>query len=601
MRLEIQGRPTDREVAWRRLGDTDFLNRAAKAGRVEMKLAAVPGSASRLTGELSGPLGIKLPFVETRNGWVRHRWFRQEREFQRGPIARSAFLLVLEPDGDLVRPTLTLEVEPSSRLLSPLMSTLVDGYRTGWQKVVDALPAPGVRPPPALVRPLGGNTEAALARWARTTPKPVVDAVRDLLLHERDHALRQLRAFAVADRFGLDRMDTLVGMLRGVPAGVLEMYWSVRCPRCSGEVAAASSLSDIADHAACTSCNVEFSTDLAESVEVVFAPHPSVAPRVAEKFCTMFPSGAPELFATLPLQAGQDASESLEVPAGAVFRVGPGGDAPDATLEVVPDGQREVVFTVGAGAAAPRFQVAPGALQVRVHNATSSDQRVLVARGRDTTQVVSASLVASLPEFRRELGTEVLARNVRIGTRAVCLLFTDLSGSTAMYEELGDAKAFALVRDHFDVLLAVLEAHHGTLVKTIGDAVMASFDTMEHAVRAALEMREAFDRFVAGREGLHTLPRLNVGVHYGAALAVHTDAAGLDWFGRTVNLAARAQSAARDGALVLTEVVAADPLVAALVAPLEAHADWIEVDLKGIGMTRLRRIRRDTSVRGPGG
>ncbi len=603
MRLEIHGRRTDPELAWRRLGDTDLLNRSASAGQITTVLTPVPGGAARISGVLSGPFGVGLPFVETKNGWVRHQWFRQEREFQRGPVARSAFLLSFERDGDGVRPQLTLELEPSSWLLRPVLGPVLEGYRKGWQKVVDSLPAPGVLAPPVLTRTLSESSAAALTRWRRAAPTPVVDAVQELLLHERDHALRQLRAFAVADQFGLDRMETLVGMLRSVPAGVLEMYWSVRCPRCSGEVGAATTLSDLADHAACTSCAVQFDTDLSTSVEVVFAPHPAVAPRVAEKFCTMFPSGAPELFATLPVPQGQEVREEVALPAGAVFAVGPGGQRPDALVEVVPGGVSELALDLSPSPdpAPLRFQVAPGALRVRVGNHTPADQRVIVARGRDSTQVATAALVATLPEFRRELGTDVLSKNVRIGTRAACLLFTDLSGSTAMYEELGDAKAYGLVRDHFEVLGSVIEAHRGVLVKTIGDAVMASFHSAADGVAAALEMRAKFDAFVEARPGLVRLPRLNVGVHVGAALAVHTDTHGMDWFGRAVNLAARAQGAARDGALVLTEPTCEDPVVQRLLAPLGQLTDTIEVDLKGIGPTRLRRIRRDRAERGEHG
>ena len=56
----------------------------------------------------------------------------------------------------------------------------------------------------------------------------------------------------------------------------------------------------------------------------------------------------------------------------------------------------------------------------------------------------------------------------------VVLLFTDLKGSTSMYEALGDGAAYNLVRDHFDYLTNLIERHGGVLVKTIGDAVMAA-------------------------------------------------------------------------------------------------------------------------------
>lgn len=598
VRLELEGRRSDPDVAWRRLGDSDFLNRLANAGALRYEVVATPGGAPRVEGTLPGPFGVSIPFVEVRSGWVRRRWFRQDRSFARGLVAESRFLLTLEPDGDGVRPVMSLEIEPRIGIFGALLGGMVDGYRQAWRRILDALPAPGTSAEPAWTRPIAEPTAAALDRWGRAAPGAVVAAVRHLLLHARDRELRRLRAFAVADRYGLDRMETLVAMLRAVPAGVLELYWSVRCPRCSGEVAASSTLSDLPDHAACPSCRIAFDADLSSSVEVVFAPHPTIAPRVTESFCTYFPSGAPELYATIPLSPGQSAAETVEVPAGAVFRAGPGGDLPDVAVEVLPGGGREVVLDLGAADPVPARQpVAPGAVQLRVTNRTEVDQRVILALAEGSTQIVPASLVATLPEFRRELGPEVVSNRVRVGSRRVCLVFTDLSGSTALYEEIGDAAAFAFVRDHFDALTEVVVAHRGVVVKTIGDAVMASFDAPADGVRASLEMRARLDAFTASRPGLRARPRLNVGVHAGTALAVHTDALGLDWFGRTVNLAARAQGAAKDGALVLTEAVCEDAAVAEVLAPVEPLADWIEVDLKGIGITRLRRLRRPDDER----
>jgi class 3 adenylate cyclase len=228
-------------------------------------------------------------------------------------------------------------------------------------------------------------------------------------------------------------------------------------------------------------------------------------------------------------------------------------------------------------------------VKLAVRNASGDAQRVILADAGERPGSVPASLVATLAEFRRELGTQVLAPDVRIGTRSVALLFTDLSGSTAMYQAVGDAKAYALVRDHFRLLGDVIGEHGGVVVKTIGDAVMASFHAPGDAFEAALEMRTAFDGWIAG-QGVDPVPRLNVGLHVGPALAVHSDAAGLDWFGSTVNLAARAQGAARGGELVMTAEVRADRRVDEALrthglAPAEFRAE-----LKGIGSAVLYKL-----------
>ena len=233
--------------------------------------------------------------------------------------------------------------------------------------------------------------------------------------------------------------------------------------------------------------------------------------------------------------------------------------------------------------------VRTGPVSVAVVNDGPSHERVILASHGTAAPVVPASAVAMLPEFRRQFGPAALAPHVRITARSVALLFTDLSGSTAMYEAIGDAEAYGIVRDHFRILEDVIDAHRGLRVKTIGDAVMASFSSARDAFGAALEMRRAFDASIATR-ALDPVPRLNVGLHVGPALAVHTDAAGLDWFGRTVNLAARAQGAARDGALVFTDPVLDDPGVRGTLDALGLVPEPFEAELKGFGTVRLHRL-----------
>jgi class 3 adenylate cyclase len=132
----------------------------------------------------------------------------------------------------------------------------------------------------------------------------------------------------------------------------------------------------------------------------------------------------------------------------------------------------------------------------------------------------------------------------------VALLFTDIQGATALYERMGDMKAFGLVRQHFGVLREVIAAHRGALVKTIGDAVMASFHDPPDAVRAALDMRDQIRRFndSAGED----LIALKIGAHAGPCIAVTLNER-LDYFGQAVNLAARAQETASANEVCVTD------------------------------------------------
>src|SRR5438067_468744 len=97
-------------------------------------------------------------------------------------------------------------------------------------------------------------------------------------------------------------------------------------------------------------------------------------------------------------------------------------------------------------------------------------------------------------------------------------LFSDLKGSTQLYDRVGDLVAFDLVRAHFRVLNEIVASEAGAVVKTIGDAVMATFPTPDRALAAALRMRDAMLNLSGEHKGEHLL--LKIGIHEGPCLAV---------------------------------------------------------------------------------
>jgi len=136
----------------------------------------------------------------------------------------------------------------------------------------------------------------------------------------------------------------------------------------------------------------------------------------------------------------------------------------------------------------------------------------------------------------------------------VAILFTDLKGSTAMYAERGDPRAYRLVRDHFAILGEAIDRNNGALVKTIGDAVMASFASGADAVRAAFESQA---ELCARARDMGGELVLKAGVHAGACLAVKLNDR-LDFFGGAVNTAARVQGLSRGNDVVVSDEVLVD-------------------------------------------
>lgn len=166
--------------------------------------------------------------------------------------------------------------------------------------------------------------------------------------------------------------------------------------------------------------------------------------------------------------------------------------------------------------------------------------------------------VALLPEFTQLFKDQTLSSRESLAVRTLTILFTDIAGSTQLYERLGDARAYNLVRAHFDVLFEAVHASQGQIVKTIGDSVMAAFALPDCAVRAALIAQRDIAQFNARQKVEEGRILIKIGIHSGPAIVVTLNDH-LDYFGTMVNQAARIQKQSRSEETLLSETVYTDP------------------------------------------
>jgi class 3 adenylate cyclase len=170
---------------------------------------------------------------------------------------------------------------------------------------------------------------------------------------------------------------------------------------------------------------------------------------------------------------------------------------------------------------------------------------------------LTAKRLLSNQTFRDIYRSDTLDVDQGLKITSLTFLFTDLKGSTELYERVGDIVAYDLVRQHFRVLNEIVASQGGAVVKTIGDAVMATFPTPDRALAAALRMRDSV-------RALKKDLLIKIGIHEGPCLAVTLNDR-LDYFGQTVNIAARVQGLATERAIYATKPVVDHPQVARLI------------------------------------
>ncbi|MGD9744240.1 MAG: adenylate/guanylate cyclase domain-containing protein [Dongiaceae bacterium] len=220
-------------------------------------------------------------------------------------------------------------------------------------------------------------------------------------------------------------------------------------------------------------------------------------------------------------------------------------------------------------------------------NRTGREATLILEDRRWLKDVLTADRITTIQAFRDLFASDVLRPGDDVGIAEITLMFSDLKGSTAFYERVGDARAYGLVREHFAFLAGIVREHEGAIVKTIGDAVMAAFFDPAAAIRAAIAIqRRAADFNAAMGEGAVVI---KLGLHVGPCIAVTLNDR-LDYFGSTVNLAARLQGQSRGGDIVISEALAEEPGVRALLAPFAPAEESAMVR----GFDRPARFRRLT-------
>src|SRR3979490_2916363 len=453
------------------------------------------------------------------------------------------------------------------------------------------------------------DTQAQFAVLKQTADPAVADAIVHLIEHGKDHELNRVNVLDFARRTGLDEERVISGFLHASRLGLFELTWNVLCPGCGGVLDAHSTLKSLRHddyHCGLCACGYEASVD--EQVEVAFTVSPRVR-RIAahdpntlpvwEYFKQVFWSSGVDLnkesFAaltdevtldTLELPPHQKAGMSLQLPGEFIIVFEPVTHAAQfIDVQGEPTKERQHLSLVYNKTPTPTggtITLRPGPLRLAPNNQAGVRVLPSVFVAADALHhligkrkpFLTAKRMLTNQTFRDVFKADNLNIDQRLKITSLTFLFTDLKGPTALYERVRDLAAFDLVRAHFHALLEIISSERGAVVKTIGDAVMATFIRPEHAIMAGPRVRAAMDTLNVerGRDDLV----IKIGIHEGPCLAVMLNER-QDYFGQTVNIAARVQGLSTSHAIHITGPVIDAPAVAAIldkeaITPIQKQA-----------------------------
>lgn len=417
----------------------------------------------------------------------------------------------------------------------------------------------------------------------------IVNHLIEIISASDDLTLSRIRPYALADYWSVSRRKTLETFLIATREGLLDFRWDLLCPLCRGAKFTANSLSKIQSQVHCDSCHIDFTVNFDRSVELTFRPNSSIRKIDAAEFCIAGPQVTPHVTIQqlLPAKTERKVNPLLEKGRYRLRTLQLDG----GTFAVVNDeGMREVIFSATLnGWNNEEIAFHPKATIV-FRNETSQEQLFIFERMEWNDQAATAADVTSLQLFRDLFANEALRPGEQISVGSLAILFTDLRGSTKMYKEIGDAPAFGRVMQHFDVLKEAIANEEGAIIKTMGDAVMAVFKRPANAMRAVIEAQIALKK-----KSISTVPLiLKAGIHFGPSIAVNLNDK-LDYFGSTINLAARLVDASQGNDILISRNVFNDPEVKELLRKQSCTTQELFINLKGFGAEefQLQRIEMD--------
>jgi class 3 adenylate cyclase len=589
------------EQLWTLIADTNRFNRDAGLPRVEkVEGASVKKGRRRLR---LFRFGMPVEWEEQPFEWVKPFRFGVVRKYFKGPVSEIKIRAELMPKDEGTHLVYEIWARPKNaigRTAIPFQFGVISQRSfakafNDYDKILSSREEPPLYQKTNVQFTTGGRERLEAVKQKLIEEKANKDCVKRLiqvLTEGDDLTVSRIRPHEVADYFHLSRRDMLETCLLATRHGILDLQWDTICPHCRGAADTGKSLKDLNSNSYCDSCNIDFNVNFDASVELTFVPNAAVRNVERQMFCVGGPQVTPHIIAQQLLKADEERVLRLPMEEGR-YRVRASNLHGGKFFVVTDKGNSSVLFKAeNEGWSDEETELNIDA-ELKLENKTNEEQLFVIERMKWNEQAATAAEVTALQVFRDLFANEALRQGELISVGTLTIFFTDLKGSTKLYRDIGDAPAFGRVMKHFDVLRDCIAEYNGALVKTIGDAVMAVFKRPVDALKAIFKAQELLAHPTDG-----SLPlRLKVGVHTGHAIAVTLNER-LDYFGGTINMAARLEGLSDGEDVIISPSVFADPEVKAMIES-EFSAESFTMQLKGFDEEdfELYRVRPLSVVR----
>ncbi len=543
--------------------------------------------------------GKNHTFKESPFEWEYPNWYQVTRDFHTSPIKKMWYRVSISPKTkNISRVTYELEINArnliSKVILEPYLNLATKrGLNKSFQNIKERIKQSSVKYK-AIADPIkkfDAHTENLSVLLEKTqSSEEFKRAVEFAILHWPESELLAIRPYVFADAFDLPRKDTLIHFLSATVAGIFELEWRMFCPSCHGSAEQSEHrLSDLRGDAYCPACHISYEALFDKGIEATFTPKPSVRNVSGEVFCTGGPKETRHILFQKILQANEEYSFKMNLKPG-IYGLFSKGFELESQIELVSKTNQDPENDIRLNQKKPDTSrvMCEQNQNLRIINGDEITQ-IQLHHITDLSDIATAAEVTTIPEFRKRFSSQLIQSGERFGVSNIVILFTDLRESTKLYSSLGDVEAISRIQQHFGILRKGVEQKHGSVIKTIGDAVMGIFHTPADAIMGCYQI---INEIHADNKNFEIPLNLKMGLHCGEAFALTYDEK-IDYFGSTINFCSRLEKLTEQHHLVITEALYHKTGIATVLKEVADDVSEFEHVIKGISSEpqKLYKVR----------
>jgi class 3 adenylate cyclase len=362
-----------------------------------------------------------------------------------------------------------------------------------------------------------------------------------------------IRPINLALKWKLPQKQVIEACMQAMVVGLLEMRWEILCPQCRVVKVNSAGLHDIPKSVHCSSCCIDFGLDFNENIEMIFFPAQWLRQVNSTTYCMLSPRLTPQITAQIRIHPNHEKIIDYSLEPG-IYR-----------CRILEEQRSVTVIVNQKDASFPVIELTQDKMHLLPEKKTawtlinnSQNARFFIIENlKYKENTLTAQKVSTMHVFRQLCPEQLIRPGDSIGISRLTILFTDLKDSTAFYYKVGEAQAYHIVREHFGFLSEIIYKHNGTLVKTIGDSVMAVFYDSKDGVAACLDVRDHLEEFNRKNK---TEISIKLGIHEDNCISVNMNNL-MDYFGTAINVVARLHALSDGNDIIISEEIMQNPAV----------------------------------------